>query len=611
TAPQPEKLTRSAALAILDETMQPRNNPVQEALHQETIVLTYGDNGNQVYFENADYVLLDPYMDANGVRYAGGWSMHHKKSDGSIIPVFDPVIGKDGIVGGYSLADTVKAAENALGMHIELIDAPEDLPDSYPTITAEELERITAPQPEKLTRSATLDILDEAASQGNPAQTLTLGTLDAVERAEKAEIVPDFSKQLTGLAADDLLAEAAAIVPEMSGVDGDVSHHTGIPRGSVTVLYADSNVWSGDARFFIQHGEESLKAAFAYLHDAASYVRIMWGYTVLAVSKDYAGGTIVKVDDDLQGPKCVEAAHENWGDMRIHIVSAKPVDVLAETVNNCYNEPDLPLDWNIEEGVHLAAHIRSILRAAYDLEKMGQKKVFFDELMEGFRQLVKSGHGLLSPVWNVPLWNPAQFIETAGLDVIERKHWRYVLAGQRRLAKKFKGNAVALVEALGKNPAEKRRNALLSELADIGELPDVYICPDPDFQAVPVPAEPKATAAAPIAVEALPASLDLLAEPEADATAPIAVDVEAPTAPPDVPWSAAPEDEAEFDVYSLELLTGMVRKRGAFHRALAQITRPGTLRVALTQVNGDKRRRKLIEQRLKKLEKAAPVAAAA
>ena len=602
TAPQPEKLTRSAALAILDETMQPRNNPVQEALHQETIVLTYGNNGNQVYFENADYVLLNPYMDANGMRYAGGWSMHKKNTDGSIIPVLDPVIGENGIVGGYSLADTVKAAENALGMHIELIDAPEDLPDSYPTITAEELERLTAPQPEKLTRSAALAILDEAASpQNNPAQTLTLGMLDAVERVEKAEIVPVFSKQLTGQAAVDLLLAAAAIVPEMTGVGGGDNHHTGIPRGSLTVLYADSNIWSGDTRTFIENGEKSLLAAFAYLHDVASYVRIMWGYTVLAVSKDYVGGTNVKIADDLPEPKYVEVTHELWGDVALSIQSAKPVDVLAEAVKDCYANPDLPLDWNIEEGVHLAAHIRSVLRAAYDLEKMGQKKVFFDELMEGFRQLVKSGHGLLSPVWNVQLWNPARFIETAGLvDVIERKHWRYVPADQRRLAKNIKGDVSALVAALDKEPTEKRRNALLSEIADTGDLPDV---PDVYISAK--------KAGKPDDVIPDPEILTASEEPEAAATAPIAVDVEAPTAPPDTPWSAAPEDEAEFDLYSLELLTGMVRKQGAFHRALAQITRPGTLRVALTRANGDQRRHELIEMRLKKLEKAAPVAAAA
>ena len=242
--------------------------------------------------------------------------------------------------------------------------------------------------------------------------------------------------------------------------------------------------------------------------------------------------------------------------------------------------------------------------------------------MEGYLRLAQSGHGLLSPVWNVQLWDPAHFIKTAGLDVIKRKHWQYIPADKRRLAKKFRGDVGALVEALGKNPAEKRRNTLLSELADIGELPDVYfsakkagkpddVIPDPEIPTASE--EPEAVTAAPIVadVETLPASLDVLAEPEAAAAAPIVVDVEAPPASPDAPWSAAPEDEAEFDVYSLELLTGMVRKRGAFHRALGSVTRPGTLRVALTQVNGDQRRRELIEMRLKKLEKAAPVAAAA
>ncbi len=72
-------------------------------------------------------------------------------------------------------------------------------------------------------------------------------------------------------------------------------------------------------------------------------------------------------------------------------------------------------------------------------------------------------------------------------------------------------------------------------------------------------------------------------------------------------WTPAPDDQAEFERWELELLTGMTKKRSsAFHRALKQVARPGTLRLALVQVNGsgEGRRRELLEKRLAALEPA-------
>jgi hypothetical protein len=74
-------------------------------------------------------------------------------------------------------------------------------------------------------------------------------------------------------------------------------------------------------------------------------------------------------------------------------------------------------------------------------------------------------------------------------------------------------------------------------------------------------------------------------------------------------WTPVTEDQAEFERWELHLLTGETgKKSSAFHRALKQVARPGTLRLALLQVNGhgnEGRRRELLEKRLAAL--AGPV----
>ena len=62
-------------------------------------------------------------------------------------------------------------------------------------------------------------------------------------------------------------------------------------------------------------------------------------------------------------------------------------------------------------------------------------------------------------------------------------------------------------------------------------------------------------------------------------------------------------DQAEFEQWELHLLTGMVNRRNSgFCQALKEITRPGALRLALEQINGDDPRRELIEERLADLD---------
>lgn len=75
--------------------------------------------------------------------------------------------------------------------------------------------------------------------------------------------------------------------------------------------------------------------------------------------------------------------------------------------------------------------------------------------------------------------------------------------------------------------------------------------------------------------------------------APVAEEVPAPT----------PEDLAEFETWQLELLTGQVQKKDSvFYRALTAVRHPGTVYLALQQVNGDHLRRKRLEERLSALQ---------
>ena len=72
--------------------------------------------------------------------------------------------------------------------------------------------------------------------------------------------------------------------------------------------------------------------------------------------------------------------------------------------------------------------------------------------------------------------------------------------------------------------------------------------------------------------------------------------------PEDEALEITPEDQAEFERWQLHLLTGMVgKKQSSFHHALEAVTRPGALQLALEQINGEARRRALIEARQAKL----------
>jgi hypothetical protein len=154
------------------------------------IRLTYGDNGRQMFFEGEHFMVLNPYLNHAEKRYASGWVWFQRNESGEWHCLPDPNRGEHSQVGAFSLQEALAYAERVLNLRFELVGAPEDLPDSYPL----------PPQWE---------------SDPAPDQRL------ASDFADPSKSRPVFTKQVTGAAAAKLLAEAAALVPEMSGVGDD------------------------------------------------------------------------------------------------------------------------------------------------------------------------------------------------------------------------------------------------------------------------------------------------------------------------------------------------------------------------------------------------------
>jgi len=96
--------------------------------------LTFGDNGGQVFFEGEKYLLLNPYLEREGKRYATGWTWHYRNgstgNEWRCLP--DPDAGPDTCIGAFSLKEAVAYAERVTGLHFNLVETPADLPDSYP-----------------------------------------------------------------------------------------------------------------------------------------------------------------------------------------------------------------------------------------------------------------------------------------------------------------------------------------------------------------------------------------------------------------------------------------------------------------------------------------------
>jgi hypothetical protein len=374
--------------------------------------------------------------------------------------------------------------------------------------------------------------------------------------ADYPDLVP-FEKQATGEQAQELLQSAAALVPDMIGDDASLE----IPDGSLTVLYPNSLttelLWTGDTRTFSQAGRECLLRAFAYLHGIATYVREQLGCQVLSVSKAFDASTQVLVAEKQVPDSYYETTLNLWGEVAFSLATTTPQDALTLTVQGCYAGPDLPDEWAIE-GLHLDAEIRALLHQAYQHEQV-EGPVFQIEFSEQVQTLAAEHH-IFQYLKPFKLWSLERFWQSASLDVHQRRSWKYVLPEKRRLAAALVGNVPTMLAELENELPEKRRNTLLSELADLDQLPVGWITAQQAGQ--PLPEEV------------------------------------VPISPPTV------EDQAEFQQWSLELLTGRIQPRSAFHKALEQITLPGALRLALDKIDGDTERRGHIELRLRQLTQA-------
>ena len=292
---------------------------------------------------------------------------------------------------------------------------------------AEQAETEPDPESEILTRSEAETLLDKAlGTEDNPAQTLPIDLLDTAERVTKAKIVDD---------------------PEPSATDDDIVCGRGGPVGSLTIVYLDDGrvAWTGDVRCFTQYGELQFRAAWEWLEEGKTR-------KTRTLSKSY------------------------HGDERYAETGMSETDSLHHVlIHSCYAEPDMPDDWE-NPGIHLAKHVRALLLQAYDDVEDRDGRVFYECLVDQFSELTKIDE-LLGPI-NVTLsqlWAPERWVASLGREVLKRKSWKYVPTEERRLAKKYRGDTDACLQALADAKSDRRRNVILSELADLGQVPDEYI----------------------------------------------------------------------------------------------------------------------------------------
>jgi hypothetical protein len=425
----------------------------------EVQTLTFGDNGVQVYLEGEKYLLLNPYTDRDGTRYAKGWAwLYRDESTGMEWRCLeDPDRGPNSQVGDYSLREAVAYAERVTGLRFELTGAPDDLPDTYPE------------PPEVLTRAEAETILErETQRDKNPKQTLTVGMLDAMERVTKAQIVDDEPRDVPRGAA------RIGFFPDLDGVPDDL-------------------IWSADVRTYQQGGgEQALQTTFEYLKAVGAFFEGM-GFEVHQVTKDYDDGTYVYLDQGAtdeppnRGGFSCEIAP--WGERAVSLHPVKGWTVarrLEALMRECYAPRSGPADWDLP-GLDLAQRIREILanahdavRARSDAVSASSDVVLWPDLWDAFWEAVGEDKVLkhYDRRW---LFAPEDWVKSLGLDVVKPKppqRWTYLSREERKgkLAQKYEGDPVALSEALGNGPSKARLNCLLSALFDAGaDIPDGYV----------------------------------------------------------------------------------------------------------------------------------------
>lgn len=248
-----------------------------------------------------------------------------------------------------------------------------------------------------------------------------------------------------------------ALGPELPEADDDIVCDRGGPVGSLTILYLDDGrvAWTGDVRCFTQYGERQFRAAWEWLEESKTR-------KTRTLSKSY------------------------YGDERYAQTGMSEADSLRYMLTrSCYAEPDIPSQWE-NPGIHLAKHVRTLLlQAYYDVEDR-DGRVFYECLVGQFDELARVDD-LLGPI-NITLsqiWAPERWVESLGREVLKRKSWKYVPTEERRLAKKYRGDTDACLQALADVKSDRQRNAILSELADLGQIPDEYIAAERAGKPVP------------------------------------------------------------------------------------------------------------------------------
>jgi hypothetical protein len=263
-----------------------------------------------------------------------------------------------------------------------------------------------------------------------------------------------------------------------------------VPAGSLRIVYLDDApdgiVWTGDLETLRQYseGNEGLSRAFGFLNAVREHVEAVYERRVVAILKDAGKGVHARVEPAKTESERIQI--EGWKEFDLSLTpSSNLAGELDYIVRNCYAEPSVPDDWNAP-GLHLAKHVRGLIRQAHTALQERDGKVFWTELWAEFGALSRADE-LLGRVEEVWLWSRKRFLESTGVEVTSRRSWTYREPDVRRLAKKYRGHRDNLMAALARAKNETRRNDVLSELADLDALPDEYVPADragrPDEQA--------------------------------------------------------------------------------------------------------------------------------
>lgn len=263
-------------------------------------------------------------------------------------------------------------------------------------------------------------------------------------------------------------------------MEDQVTRDRTAPHGSIHVVYVDTAVdgfvWTADTRTYMREGDQRrLLDGFEFLH-AVRAVMEQQGYTVLAVRKPYDSGEVYVTVLDRKLPDADSVEVPSWEKVRLRCSPSTPARALEWAVCSTYAEPDVAAGWQIP-GVHLARQIRSLIRQAWTDVKRRDDVVLWEPLWERFGELASSD-GVLGRAAGVTLWAPERWLEPMDdCVVVKPACWKYVLPKDRHLAAKLRGDIEALREALAAHPRPSRRNAILSELADVDEVGIEWMTP--------------------------------------------------------------------------------------------------------------------------------------